>query len=1092
MRASSPRFQYITRMPFGPSQKSNVRLYARLLRQCLGLWGSLLATCASAQLNYVSSEIITTFAGSAPTGSADGIGSAAQFSQPAGVAVDSNGNVYVADIDNDEIRKISSAGVVTTIAGGGTSGSADGTGSAARFNGPFGLAVDGTGNIYVADTYSSAIRKITPTVVSGVTTWEVSTLAGTAGLSGSTDGTGSSALFSSPCGVGVDASGNVYVGDAGNNTIRKITPTVVGGVTTWAVTTIAGAAGQSGSADGTGDTARFDQPYGVTLDRAGNIYVADALNNTIRKITPTVVNGDTTWVVTTLAGAAGQAGFSDGTRSAALFNQPFGVAVDGEGNVYVADHYNNAVREITPAGVVATVAGGDGGEYGGYADGVGSAAGFWSNEGVAVDSAGNVYVADTGNSRIRMITPTELSGVTNWVVTTLAGAASRGVADGTGDAAQFNVPFGVSVDGVGNVYVADSDNSIIRRITPLGVVTTIAGAAGQFGSVDGTGSSARFEFPSGVAVDGAGNIYVADTNNSTIREITPVVVSGVTTWVVTTLAGSARQNGSADGTGSSALFSFPSGVAVDASGNIYVADTNNSTIRKLTPTVAGGVMTWVVTTLAGSAHRIGRIDGLGASAQFEYPAGLAVDSLGSVYVADGGNNMIRKITPTVAGGVTTWVVTTLAGSGQTGYLDGTGSAADFNHPNGVAVDSKGIVYVADTLGLDIREITPTLVGGVTNWVVTTLAGSGYGDADGIGSNALFNQPQGVAVNSTDDIFVADTLNNTIRKGSLPKGPSITVQPSSQTVLVGGQASFAVSATGAPAPTYQWKVSTNGGATFTSLTDGSGIAGSTMPTLTLTDIAVGSSGNEYECVITNELLSVTTAPVALTVNIFPSITIQPVSQTANTGSDVVFTVVVSGASTVGYQWQFNGVNLSDGGVISGSNGPQLFIQGVSGANEGEFACIVTVAGNLLQSNSASLTVTDSSTAGFLVNISSRAFVGTGNNILIGGFYIGGSTARSVLIQALGPALQSEGVTGVLQHPALTIHNSSGAVIYSNTGWGTNPVLLKAAASAYAQPILQPDSADSEVLLTLPPGGYTAEVSGADGGTGLALCAIYQLP
>ena len=154
--------------------------------------------------------------------------------------------------------------------------------------------------------------------------------------------------------------------------------------------------------------------------------------------------------------------------------------------------------------------------------------------------------------------------------------------------------------------------------------------------------------------------------------------------------------------------------------------------------------------------------------------------------------------------------------------------------------------------------------------------------------------------------------------------------------------------------------------------------------------------------------------------------------------------------------------------------------------------MTTNGVGVQSNSAGLVVGTVSTPGYLVNISSRAFVGTGDGILIGGFFVGGSTSRSVLIQALGPALSAQGVSGVLQHPALTIHNSSGAVIYSNTGWGSNPVLLKAAASAYAQPVLQPDSADSEVLLTLPPGGYTAEIAGADGGTGVALCAIYQLP
>ena len=182
---------------------------------------------------------------------------------------------------------------------------------------------------------------------------------------------------------------------------------------------------------------------------------------------------------------------------------PYGVAVDGAGNVYVADHGNDEIRKITPAGVVTTLAGAAG--QAGSADGTGSAARFYDPAGVAVDSAGNVYVADAGNDEIRKITPAG-------VVTTLAGAAGQaGSADGTGSAARFYIPHGVAVDGAGNVYVADTENDEIRKITPAGVVTTLAGAAGSIGSADGPGSAARFFQPYGVAVDSAGNVYVADT-----------------------------------------------------------------------------------------------------------------------------------------------------------------------------------------------------------------------------------------------------------------------------------------------------------------------------------------------------------------------------------------------------------------------------------------------------------------------------------------------------------------------------------------------------------------------------------------------------
>jgi sugar lactone lactonase YvrE len=320
----------------------------------------------------------------------------------------------------------------------GTAGNTNGTGSAARFLSPTGVAVDTTGNIYVADTFNSTLRKISPT---GVTT----TLAGSAGLNGSTNGTGSVARFDIPYGVAVDSGGNVYVADRNNHTIRKITPAS-------AVTTLAGTAGLSGSANGTGSTARFQFPYGVAVDNRTNVYVADTYNHTIRKITPA-------GAVTTLAGSAGHSGSTDGSGSTARFNYPIALAVDSATNVYVADYTNHTIRKITPAGAVTTLAGSAG--HAGSADGTGSAARFSNPNGVAVDNAGNLYVADSENSTIRRITPAN-------VVTTLAGTALQsGSADGTGSAAEFKVPRGVAVDAAGKLYVADTDNYRVTKGTPL-------------------------------------------------------------------------------------------------------------------------------------------------------------------------------------------------------------------------------------------------------------------------------------------------------------------------------------------------------------------------------------------------------------------------------------------------------------------------------------------------------------------------------------------------------------------------------------------------------------------------------------------------
>ena len=521
--------------------------------------------------------VVSTFAGLANNiGSSDGTGSAAQFYLPQDVAADSADNIYVADGGNDTIRKITPTGVVTTVAGmAGSAGSTDGTGSAARFAGPSGVAVDGAGNIYVADTSNDTIRKIAP---GGV----VSTLAGSAGMAGNEDGGGAGARFDGPSRLVVNHAGNIVVADTYNHNIRQITPT--GDVTSLAGT------GNHGYNDGPAFAAQFYFPRGISVDATDNIYVADTNNNTVRKIAP---NGD----VSTLAGSLNR-GNADGAGNTARFDRPIGAAVDNEGNVFVADYYNHTVRKVTPTGVVSTFAGL---ASPGNDDGTGGAARFWFPQSAAVSVGGDVYVADRTNNTIRKITPAG-------VVSTLAGlAGNAGSADGTGSAARFDLPTGVAVDSAANVYVADLHNNTIRKITPAGVVSTFAGLAGSSGGGDGTGSAARFNAPAGVAVDNANNVYVAEFYNNTIRKITPAAV-------VSTLAGSAGLFGSADGNGSAARFAYPYSVAVDGAGNVYVADSDNHTIRKITP--AG-----LVSTLAGSARVFGSADGIGAAARFYYPSG---------------------------------------------------------------------------------------------------------------------------------------------------------------------------------------------------------------------------------------------------------------------------------------------------------------------------------------------------------------------------------------------------------------------------------------------------------------------------------------
>ncbi|MFA5909592.1 MAG: NHL repeat-containing protein [Vicinamibacterales bacterium] len=530
--------------------------------------------------------VVSTVAGGGGAGSTDGTGTAARLDEPRGVALDVNGTLYVSDYDNHLIRKVSPAGVVTTLAGRADQpGNADGIGTAASFRGPMGIAVDATGIVYVADTGNRAVRRITTagtvttlaltgsslseprgiavdaagvitiadygshTIRSIAANGAVTTLAGALSNPGTTDATGSAARFHFPSSIAATNAGVIYVADTENDAIRAIASGAV-------VATIAGQAGRTSSVDGQGAAARFEDPFSAAVDADGVVFIADSAAHVIRRITP-----DGT--VTTYAGTPGSYGSADGTGAAARFYSPFGVAADRAGNLYVADSFNSTVRKIAPGGIVTTLAGAA--RSRGHTDGTGAAARFDQPFGIAADGNGTVYVSDATANTIRKITAAG-------VVSTLAGqGGSAGSADGTGTSARFTVPYGIAVDTAGTVFVVDHGNHTIRRVTAEGVVSTLAGTAGSAGSADGTGAASRFRYPSGVAVDREGNVFVADTDNHLIRQVTP---SGE----VTTVGGSGSP-GSTDGVGTAARFFNPKGVAADAAGRIYVADRSNHTVR---------------------------------------------------------------------------------------------------------------------------------------------------------------------------------------------------------------------------------------------------------------------------------------------------------------------------------------------------------------------------------------------------------------------------------------------------------------------------------------------------------------------------------
>jgi uncharacterized protein (TIGR03437 family) len=607
------------------------------------------------------------------------------------------------------LRLSAQAYLVSTIAGG-----APAPAVAAATSLPLGglgrVGTDSSGNVYF--TALNSVYQLTP----GGTVTRIAGN-GTPGFSGD-GGPATSAQLNSPQGVAVDSAGNIYVSDTGNERIRLISKGTI--------STFAGN-GASGSTGDYGDPkqAQLHLPLGLAVDSSGNLYIADSANNVIRQVTGGIIY--------TFAGNHIQ-GFSaeGGPAVVAALNTPYDITFDKNGNMYIADTGNARIRMVNTSGVITTVVGG-GTTY--TEGGLATASVLAGPRGVGVDSSGNLYIADADGNRIYK--------VANNVITTFAGSGSNGFAgdDSQASKAQINAPTSIALDTSSNVFFADSRNARVRKIAS-GTISTVAGnGVTSYAGDGGSAQNALMSAPAGVASAPGGPIYISDTNNQRVRMIS-------TGGTISTVAGNGTSGlGGDGGSATAAQLSYPSGLAVDAAGDVYFSDTANHRVRKL----SGGTLSTVV---GNGTSGYGGDGSAATNAQLNSPAGIAVDSSGSLYIADFSNQVVRKVSP---GGT----ISTLAGTGLAGYSGDNGPAgqAQLNGPSGVAVDSSGNVFVADSGNHVVRRISP---GGT----ITTFAGNGAAATSGDGgpaASASLALPTAVAVDSQGDVFITDASANRVRE-----------------------------------------------------------------------------------------------------------------------------------------------------------------------------------------------------------------------------------------------------------------------------------------------------------------------------------------
>jgi sugar lactone lactonase YvrE len=663
-------------------------------------------------------------------------------------------------------------GNITTVAGGGPNNV---PAVSAGIEPLTSVAVDRLGNFYFAPPYADAVYKVDVsgrlTIVAGNGTQAVQSW-GTSHPYGGDGGPATSGQLFSPEGVAVDAFGNLFIAETAAFRIRRVD------AITGIIMTVAGNGTQGDSGDGgLATSAALGGPNGVGVDTAGNVFITDT--HRIRRVDAI------TGIITTVAGN-GFPGFSGdgGAAASAELNYPYGVAADTAGNLFIADVGNSRIRRVDAAtGIIMTVAGIGGSGYSGDG-GPATSAAFFVVHGVAVDAAGNLFIADSGNDCIRRV-----DAITG-IITTVAGNGSPGFSGDAGPAtsAALNLPYGVAVDASGNLFVAEYENHRIRRIDGVtGIITTVAGD-GTLGN-GGPAVNAALALPRGVSVDVSGNLFVADFNNYRIRRVnttTGTITDVATSWsqplavavdasgniffsdfgrirrvdaitaTITTVAGNLLPGFSGDGgPATSAELNYPQGLAVDPAGNLFIADSGNERLRRV------DAATGIIMTVAGNGtHGYSGDGGPATSATFDGPYGVAVDAAGNLFISDWWNSCIRRVD------AITGIITTVAGNGFPGFSGDGGLAASavLSLPQGVAFDAFGNLFIADMGNSRIRGIN-AIAG-----IIMTVAGNrtkGFSGDGGASISAELSNPSAVAVDDSGNLFIADTFNNRVRQVNLP-------------------------------------------------------------------------------------------------------------------------------------------------------------------------------------------------------------------------------------------------------------------------------------------------------------------------------------